>query len=596
MEDDDDFPKTVILGDPVKNSKIKIQWADNAFRVGGGLQIKQETELDSLKNENGSSIQTTNKGGSKLVSLLNKPNTSKLPKKDNGNGKMETTSTEIKKELDQQELIPRNRNALSEKCVSSIAGSDRELKAVKLGAEKSCSRKDKIAESGADSRKEEILADEMAKGNGSTMINKEFADVSTKKSNCSSQSSDTKVKDGPEKTKSWVSILKKTDSAGSPLKMPSPPSCDTSVSSASISKMKDIILPIVNLDSDLSSLVILASKQQNSQQSQITMQQSQTEKLLGISVLGSTSSADEKKALDKKKIYSVSLLNMLNQAPHSKGINAQFVQSHKIERYLTHKPANTKKPATLISLLNGKTFPSAMSIDNKNGECSSKLNASCGKSDISANDQTILKRRLNSKEFNVSNPNKRRRPMKKDDFESDFYDEFFLNSALDYDTSNEMEPDSVSQDEENCLDKFIKKEEDSNSEHHTVEHESIERYGMQKSGRVEMPNYFIVKQEVLDPDYGDVPSIPLPDVENTVENPTEKTIKEEICDSEYGDVPGDFISNVENALTRIMQGSSMIKSISEPKCEKVQVDSLTNVENEESRNSSKTLSTKKRGL
>uniref|UniRef100_A0A8W8HUM4 Uncharacterized protein n=2 Tax=Magallana TaxID=2171616 RepID=A0A8W8HUM4_MAGGI len=74
MEDDDDFPKTVILGDPAKNSKIKIQWADNSFRVGAGLQIKQETELDSLTNENGSSIQTTNKGGSKLVSILNKPN------------------------------------------------------------------------------------------------------------------------------------------------------------------------------------------------------------------------------------------------------------------------------------------------------------------------------------------------------------------------------------------------------------------------------------------------------------------------------------------------------------------------------------------
>lgn len=588
MEDDDDFPKTVILGDPVKNSKIKIQWADNSFRVGAGLQIKQETELDSLKNENenGSSIQTTNKGGSKLVSLLNKPNTSILPKKDNGNGKMEIASTEIKKELDQQELIPHNQNALPEKCVSSIAGSDRKLKAVKHGEEKSCSSKDKIAESRADSCKEEILTDEMEKGNRSYMINKECAGVSTKNSNCSPQSSDTKVNDSPEKTKSWVSILKK---AGSSLKMPSLPSCDT----ASISNMKDIILPIVNLDTDLSSLVILASKQQNSQQSQITLQQSQAEKLHGKSVLESTPSADEKKALEKKKIYSVSLLNMLNQAPLSKGINSQFVQSHKLKRYLTPKPANTKKPATLISLLNGKTFPSAMSIDDKNGECSSKLNTSCGKSDISANDQKILKRRLNSKGFNVSNPNKRRRPMKKDDLESDFYDEFFLNSALDYDTSNEMEPDSVSHGEDNCLDKFIKKEEDSNSEHHTAEHESIERYGMQKSGRVKMPNYFIVKQEVLDPDYGDVPSIPLPDVENTVENPTEKTIKEEICDSEYGDVPEDFTSNVENALTRIMQGSSMIKSISEPKSEKVQVDSPTNVENKESRNSSKTLYIKK---
>lgn len=585
MEDDDDFPKTVILGDPAKNSKIKIQWADNSFRVGAGLQIKQETELDSLTNENGSSIQTTNKGGSKLVSILNKPNTSKLPKKENENGKMETTSTEIKKELDQQELIPHNQNVLSEKCVSSIAGSDQELQAVKHGSEKTCSREDKIAESEADSCKEEILADEMDKGNGNTMIDKEFADVSTKKSNCSSQSSETKIKDEPEKTKSWVSILKKIGNAGSS-------SCDTSVSSASISKMKDIILPIVNLDSDLSSLVILASKQQNSQQPQITMQQSQAEELHGKSVLGSTPSSDEKKALNKKKIYSVSLLNMLNQAPLSKGFKPRLVKSHEIERYLTPKPTNTKKSATLISLLNGKTFSSAMSIDDKNGECSSKPNTSCGKSDTSANDKKILKRRLNSKESNVSKPNKRRRPMKKDEMESDFYDEFFLNSALDYDTSNEMEPDIVSRDEKNYFDKFIEKE-DSNPEHHSVERESIERCGIQKSGRVETPNYFVVKQEVLDPDYGDVSSIPFSDVEKTVENPTEKSIKEEICDSEYGDVPEDFASNVENALTRIMQGSSMIKSVSKPKCEKVQVDSLTNVENEESRNSSKTLSVKK---
>lgn len=37
MEDDDDFLKIVILGDLAKNSKIKIQWVDNLFRVGVGF-------------------------------------------------------------------------------------------------------------------------------------------------------------------------------------------------------------------------------------------------------------------------------------------------------------------------------------------------------------------------------------------------------------------------------------------------------------------------------------------------------------------------------------------------------------------------------
>lgn len=133
-----------------------------------------------------------------------------------------------------------------------------------------------------------------------------------------------------------------------------------------------------------------------------------------------------------------------------------------------------------------------MFIDDKNGECFSKSNILCGKFDIFVNDKKILKRRLNSKEFNVLKLNKRRRFMKKDEMEFDFYDEFFLNFVLDYDISNEMELDIVFRDEKNYFDKFIEKE-DSNFEYYFVEYESIERCGIQKFGRVEILNYFVVK-------------------------------------------------------------------------------------------------------
>lgn len=82
--------------------------------------------------------------------------------------------------------------------------------------------------------------------------------------------------------------------------------------------------------------------------------------------------------------------------------------------------------------------------------------------------------------------------MKKDEMEFDFYDEFFLNFVLDYDISNEMELDIVFRDEKNYFDKFIEKE-DSNVEYYFVERESIERCGIQKFGRVEILNYFVVK-------------------------------------------------------------------------------------------------------
>ena len=567
MEDDEEFPKTIIIGDPIKNSKIKIQWADDSFRVGSGLKTQSRSNVNLSTNESTGTpgLETVAKSCSSQISLLAKQN--KLFKSDLGLSIENATECGTKESKQHQ-----SQNSKTEKTTTESSCGRKGLKPNihTMEQKDSCKKTEKQKKSYNDEK--EVSLD--LKDNASSFNRNELTSISTTKSkpDCLSQNSDDKVRDEMGK-KSWVSILKKPNTSPSNVANPLP--SDISKPSGA-ENGKEKMLPTLSSDQklDLSSLVILASKNQNSELSQITMQHQKLEETHGKSV-SNDSTSTAKKSSEGGKIYSVSLLNMLNQPPLSKSLskeNALLPKNLSLEKSTVNQSKSTtsssSKPTTLISLLNGKTFPPAMPFDGKISVPNWK--SSCKNTSTNDNDRKIMKRRADNKEHDILNSSKRNKCVS-DDRESE-YIESFIKCTMDAYKKAYNVPAG------NCnLDRSIKTEDDS-SEHYSSEYGNGVEFNIQTPGNMEMPGDFIIKEEVLDPDYGDVSQ----NIDNDLSGSFfGKSIKEEVCDPGYGDVPTVSISkNVKIAETCIsMKGNK-------------REGSTANVENVKSRNSAEKLSVK----
>ncbi|XP_048736378.1 uncharacterized protein LOC125651706 [Ostrea edulis] len=539
MEEEEDYPKTIFLDDAVKNSKIKIQWADDSFRIGSRFEIKSCTKSSDsvplLKKENLSDEMETKPNTKEDNTLHNEQNS--FLEDENSVNKCETATKEKYRDpCDNMFGVLPNQNSESERTDPEYRNESGEVKSSTQNREKGDGFDGEISKKSEDNvynvpQKEESSA------NGKNS-NEACLSSSMTEDIFSPQNKPMKIMDGLDKAKSWVSILKKPNGVSMPSSTSTFVSTDSFNPSSNVNE-KDEIFSAVH--KNLKSLLTLSNKNQNSEHSYVSVQKSHIEdcferQLNEFSVkqflsrpLSSTST--EKKLTEEKTVYSVSLLNQTSLPKSINRSNAHLHESWKSGNDSATKHSNSK---TLISLLNGRTFPMNISYEKANKEGYCKESRMCTLSQPSVD--SVMKRKNESfgtsldevagRDCGVYKAIKKRKKDGKKIPETDDNTESYKSSYLN--AFDDFKVEICHLGAENSWDTVIKNEDN------TSDFGNSEESDFQKCESREIQKDFPVKQEVFDPEYGDVPLLCTNNAKNAMLKSSQaSSIKEEVCDPQY---------------------------------------------------------------
>ncbi|XP_061173901.1 uncharacterized protein LOC133183007 [Saccostrea echinata] len=562
--EEEDFPKTLILGNPEKNSKIKVQWADDSFRVGSGFGIQPSTKFVSLLDKQRSSIE---KIPGKQFSLADKqnllPNTEDRSSNENlpktaaseyydhmfnvlpdRTSKSENPETDCPVQSEDEEVKPsihsleRSNVNEDDKNVESRT-EDNICNRVKIQktSNQSANRKDST-EAYSSVNSESKLTDGVGKtkcwmsilqkpsstflpGNSSTCTSNAASnpEATFHKKDASFINHDIKLMDTLGKTTSWMSILKKPSNTFLVADSPTSTTNDT-CNPAATANEKDLTLPALSIDENLASLMGLTNESHNKC---FPVKKKQTEACIPYqpkidsSVKGFVSMASAsalRKLKEEKKVYSVSLLN---QTPSfNKGTSAiqeTLKQANdSAAKQSISKHGTTHK--TLVSLLNGRTFSMPVPFENVQ-EKYSITSEMCVKSSVDGN--SFNKRKSEQfdtsfdepcrEEYSPSEDIKRRKTDRQ--YASKFDDEESFNALIDQKFDNAYKHEESSHDNE------VKKE-FCDSDFQKFDFDTKNGPDIENNNGGEAPLNFFIKQEALDPEYGDEPSVSTDDVKNSI--------------------------------------------------------------------------------
>ncbi|XP_062617530.1 gastrula zinc finger protein XlCGF48.2-like [Saccostrea cucullata] len=616
--EEEDFPRTIILGNPEKNSKIKVQWADDSFRVGSGFGVQSNTKLVSLLDKQRSSIEEP---PVKQFSLVDKQNTEDKNSIENSTKTHELATNKYYDDM--LNVIP-NQTSKSENLEMEHPAQNEDVKPVIQSIEcRNLNENDKHLESKAEgdvcnSLQIHRTSNQSAERDDSTetyssdkseskltegktqcwvsILQKPSSTVlpgnlSTSTSNATSNpeatlnekgasfimNSDTKVLEKLGKTKAWTSILKKPTNSSLVANSLTSTSNDTCNPAATVNK-KDQTLPALSIDENLASLVSLTDECHNKlfplQKKQIEACIPNTPKVdSSVKCIVSMASATEKKLAEEKKVYSVSLLNQTSSFNKS---HSAFQENFKQANDSAEKQSISKHGAshkTLVSLLNGKTFP--MSVPLKNVQEGYSITSEMHVKSPTNDFYSLTKRKSEQidtsldeafgKECSPSEAIKRRKTDKQHASKSDDGESFDVFIDPNFDTAHENEETSYNNE--------VKKE-FHDSDFHTFDSDTS-RLDTENNSGSEATTSLFIKQETLDPEYGDEPLVSTENVNNPVstistmnirikeeassedghlfnkngcdaedsEDRNISFVKQEVFDPEYEDMPPDLSMN-----------------------------------------------------